>query len=175
MKSTALMLALSLNLIAGTALAADRPPREDSIKRLMAITESRKLVEGMMSQLDGVMKTTMKQATAGQPLNPAQEAVMMDMQGKLVAAMKEELAWEKLEPMYVEIYQKTFTQKEVDDMLTFYKSPSGQALIKKMPLVLQSSMQMTQSRIGALFPKIQQISQDAAERMKQAAEEHGGE
>nr|WP_276510032.1 DUF2059 domain-containing protein [Niveibacterium umoris] len=68
--------------------------------------------------------------------------------------------------MFLDIYQKTFTQKEVDGMLSFYKSPAGQAVIKKMPQVMQASMQIMQARMSKLVPQIQQITAEGAEKMK---------
>jgi len=49
--------------------------------------------------------------------------------------VKEELNWATFEPMMVEVYRNTFSQHEVDGMLTFYRSEAGQAVIAKLPTV----------------------------------------
>jgi uncharacterized protein len=43
-------------------VAADTPASDASIRELLEVTESRKLVEGMTGQLDNVMRDSMAQA-----------------------------------------------------------------------------------------------------------------
>ncbi len=148
------------------ATAADKPASEASIKRLMEISNSKKLVDSALLQMNSIMKTTMKQALADQALTPEQQKIMLETQDKLTDVVKEEMTWDTLEPMFLDIYQKTFTQKEVDGMLAFYKSPAGQAVIKKMPQVMQTTMQITQARMSKLIPKMQQIAEEGLEKMK---------
>ena len=40
------------------------------------------------------------------------------------------------------------------DLLAFYRSPAGVALLEKMPLVTQKSTAITQQRIGPLVEKL---------------------
>lgn len=159
-------LAVLLNVTVLPAFAADRPASEASVKRLIEVTDSKKLVDNVMLQMDSMMKASMKQALADQALTAEQEKVMLETQEKLAGLVKDELKWEALEPMFLDIYQKSFTQKEVDGMLSFYKSPAGQAVIKKMPQVMQTTMQIMQARMSKLLPKIQQITEEGAEKMK---------
>ena len=120
------------------------------------------------------MKSSIKQAVAGQSLTPEQEMVKLEMQGKMAAMLREELSWESLEPMYIEIYRKTLTQREVDGMLSFYTSPAGRAVILKMPLVMQSTMQAMQGRMSTFMPKIQQLCAEGAEKMKNVSPQQNG-
>jgi len=161
-----LALALCLGAAVLPATAADKPASEASIKRLMEVSNSKKLVDSALLQMNSIMKTSMKQALADQALSPEQEKVMLETQDKLTDVVKDELTWDTLEPMFLDIYQQTFTQKEVDGMLAFYKSPAGQAVIKKMPQVMQTTMQITQARMAKLIPKMQQIAEEGLAKMK---------
>jgi hypothetical protein len=51
-------------------------------------------------------------------------------------------------------------------MLRFYKSETGQAVIAKMPIVMQNSMQAMQGRLGALMPRLQQLQRKAIDDLK---------
>lgn len=166
MRIAQLALALCLSAAMLPATAADKPASEASVKRLIEASDSKKLVDNVMLQMDSMMKASMKQALADQALTAEQEKVMIETQDKLAGLVKDELKWEVLEPMFLDVYQKTFTQKEVDGMLAFYKSPAGQAVIKKMPQVMQTTMQIMQARMSKLVPKIQQITAEGAEKMK---------
>jgi len=46
--------------------------------------------------------------------------------------VKAELNWSAIEPVMIEVYRNTFSQHEVDGMLTFYRSEVGQAVIAKL-------------------------------------------
>jgi hypothetical protein len=83
--------------------------------------------------------------------------------------MREEMSWEKLEPMYYEIYQKALTQDEVDGMVAFYKTKAGQALVKKMPGLMQEVMTSVQAKLGGpMMSKVQAIAQELEEELKTA-------
>ena len=75
---------------------------------------------------------------------------------EMMAILRDELAWDKLEPMYIQIYQQSLTQEEVSGMVAFYKTPLGQAVIKKMPGVMQTTMSEMQKRMGPLLRRMQQ-------------------
>lgn len=174
MKKFSIALLFLFNLAAFPALAEDAPASEPSIKRLIEITNSKKMLDGVMSQIDAVMKSSTQQALAGQKMTAEQEAVLFEMQKELTTLLKNEMTWETLEPMFLEIYKKSFTQKEIDGMLSFYQSPAGQAVIKKMPFVMQTTMQMMQSRMAVLMPKLEKISAESVEKLKKIPEKPKG-
>jgi len=86
--------------------------------------------------------------------------------GRQTAAMREELNWEKLKPMHVQLYRDTFEQEEIDGLLAFYRSPVGQAFVNKMPLVMQKAMAMGQSQMQAVIPKMKTAIESAIAEAK---------
>ncbi len=143
--------------------AGDGKPTEASLHELLEVTHVRTMTDGMFAQMEGAMKTSMQQAAQGQTITPQMQASMDNSAAKSVQFLKGELSWEKLEPMYLQIYGDSFTQSEVDSMLAFYKTPGGQAVINKMPVVMQNSMAAMQQRMGPLMQKLQEnMQQDAA-------------
>ena len=148
------------------AIAAEAPASETSVRELLSITQSQKLLDGTMGQVDAMMQRSMKQALAGQTLTADQQRIMDNMRTKMIALFREDMKWEMLEPMFIDVYKQSFTQKEVDGMLDFYKSEPGQAVIAKMPLVMQNTMQAMQGRMAVMLPKLQQLQQDAIAELK---------
>lgn len=142
---------------------------EASIRELLALTEVEKMIDGLWAQMDSIMETSMKQALAGQSVTPAQRAVIDDMRAKTVALLKDELSWSIFEPMMLEIYRTTFTESEVQGMLEFYRSPTGKAVIAKMPVVMQASMQATQGRMASLQSKMREIQEETVRKLKEAS------
>lgn len=149
---------------------AETKPSDASLNELLTITDSQKLIESMWTQVEGMMNNSAKQALGNTTLNSEQQKVMQDSNAKVAAVFKEEFGFEKLKPMMISIYKESFSQEEVDGMLKFYKSKAGQAVIKKMPVVMQSTMTNVQSQMSTVIPKIQKIQQDAIEEIKTKAD-----
>lgn len=108
----------------------------------------------------------MQQAMAGYTPTAEQQAVIDDMGQKMAALIKQEMRWEVIEPKMVDLYRQSFTEEEVAGMLAFYKTPAGQAVIKKMPLVMQRSIAMMQEIMSPMMPKMQAIVRDAMRTLK---------
>lgn len=156
-------------LVCGSAVAAtpaSQPPSEASIQQLLQVTQAHKMLDAMQTRLDGMMRKTSEQALSGQPADAGEQKIIDAQMAKLSALMKSQLSWDSMEPMYVDIYRKTFTQKEVDDMIAFYKSPSGQSMVAKMPAVMGQAMQTVQGKMATLVPQLRQISEDTASQIK---------
>lgn len=159
---------LFLAALASPMIAMAVPASESSIKELMNVTEAHQLVDGMRGQLDGMMKNNIAQQLNGKTPTPKQQQAIDNMTKKLGDLMQGMLAWDKLEPMYVRTYQEAFSEDEVAGMLAFYKTPAGQAVIHKMPALMQKVMGETQQMMVQSMPQMQKIMQDFAADMKAA-------
>lgn len=144
----------------------DGPPSDESLHQLLQITNQQQLMAGATAQVDTMMQTSMKQALKGETISSQKQAILDEMRGKMVAVMKDELSWSKLEPATMDIYRKSFTQGEVNDMIAFYSTPGGHAVISKMPTVMQNTMQMLQAQMGPMMEKIQVIEKDTLAKLK---------
>lgn len=149
-----------------SAAPSPNPPSEASIRQILEVMQARKLVDSMIGQMDNLMLQMMAQATQGQPVPPSVQKQIDQQRAEVMAMMKDLLAWEKLVPLYVRVYQKTFTQQELDGMLAFYKTPVGAAMIAKMPAVMQNTMEEMQSLMGPVMEKIQRTQKEIAAQMK---------
>jgi hypothetical protein len=151
-----------------SVLAAEQLASEASVRELLAVSQSRKTMDDTMAQMDSAMRNGMKQGMGNATPTAEQQQIMDSMVPKLVALFAEEMSWDKMEPKMVKVYQQTFSQSEVDGLLTFYRSKAGKALIAKMPLVMQNVMQMTQANLANLLPKLQQLQSETAAELKAA-------
>ena len=146
--------------------ASEPPPSLESIREFFALTDVRKMVDGMFSQIEGMMMPAMQQAV-GRALTPEEQKFANSFISKTMAQMRDEMSWDRMEALYIRVYQKSLTQSEVDGMIAFYKSPAGIALIKKMPAIMQESMIAMQERMGPMMQNIQKSLQEAALEMRQ--------
>lgn len=67
----------------------------------------------------------------------------------------------EMQPRFVEItdqiallYAQNFTEQELKDILAFYKTPTGQKLLKTQPHVIDSSMQFAQTWANKLSDEV---------------------
>lgn len=150
------------------------PPTEASIKQLLEVAQAHKLIDSVMAQMENLMQQAIAQATKGQQIPAKVQKDIDQRRAELLTMMKELLDWKKLEPMYVRIYQKTFTQQEVDGMIAFYKTPAGRAVINKMPYAMQNTVDEMQGLMGPVMQKMQQLQQDVVAEMKAETKNKGG-
>jgi hypothetical protein len=119
-----------------------------------------------MSQIDAAIQSGVQQSLQGRELTPEQEKILDEMRTNLLVIFGEEFTWTKLEPTFIDVYRRSLSQSEVDGMIAFYKTTAGRAVIAKMPLIMQNSMQMVQSQLGGMMPRIQQVQREAVEKLE---------
>ena len=156
-----------LSCIALQSAQADEAPVSDaSLRELLIVTQTHKILDAVMGQVDATIQKATTQALEGKELTPEQQAIFDDGRRQMVSVLSEGLSWDTMEPLYMDIYRRSFTQSELDGLLVFYKSPAGQAMIAKLPIVAQNIMQLTTERMQVIVPKLQQIQQDMVRRLQ---------
>lgn len=115
---------------------------------------------------------TMERMMHGQDVTPKMQREIEQSREESKSIVKEMLNWSKLEPMYIRIYQKSFTQEDVDNLITMYQTPGGKALLAKMPAVMQNSMVEMQSMIQPMLERVQKKQEELVGKIQ--AEQKGG-
>jgi len=148
------------------AFGQDSPPSEASIRQLLELSHADKLIDTLMNQMGRAVNSGIQAATRGKQLLPEDQKSIDDFQAKWQALFRQELSMDKLTPIYIKVYQKTFTQKEIDDVIAFYKTPSGQAMINKLPLVMQNTMAELKGQLDPLVQKVGALEQQMVAEIK---------
>lgn len=151
---------------ASTTFAA--PAQESSIRELLTATNSKNLLDNVKSQVDAVVTKSVENALNGRTPNSKQQQAINNMKSKMVTLMQNQLSWEKMEPMYIRLYSESFTEEELGGMLAFYKSPAGQAVVYKMPTLMQKIMVEMQKMMIEMSPEIKKIQAEFINEMKEA-------
>ena len=160
----------ALTLPVSAALAQDAKPTEASVRYLFQVMHTSQLLDAATSQMDANMRETFAQASKGQTLNAQQQQIQDEARAKIVAVMKGELDWSRMEPKMVEVYRNSFTPEEIAGMLKFYDSPVGRSVIVKQPQATAQLMQLVHEDMRTVIPQIVQIQQDAGARIRAAGE-----
>ncbi|NYZ61854.1 DUF2059 domain-containing protein [Luteimonas deserti] len=144
---------LALAFAAPAALAA--PPSPARIDRLLEVMRAEQTVAAMMPQVLASQQQMVAQLT--RDADPQQREAAMRAVTSSMRAVESALSWDALQPMYRDIYARTFTAEDTDAMIDFYSSPAGQNLLDKMPLLMQNTMTAVQ---GLVVPMLQQLERD---------------
>jgi uncharacterized protein len=161
------LLALLLGCI--VARGADSVPSEESIRQLLTVTNVHKLLDNMIPQVDAMLQKGVTQALQGQTISPDAQKKIDQNHADVMAVLHEELVWSKMEPLYIRIYQKSLTQEEVNGMIALYQTPAGQAMINKMPIVVQNTMAEVQTLISPTMQRLQQSQAQLVAEIKTKA------
>jgi hypothetical protein len=153
-------------LLSAPVLANDAPASDESIRELLAITDAHKLIDTVRGQVDAMVNASAKQATQGNPVSPEKQAILDRMRTKMEAVIDDMLNWDTLQAMYLRTYRASFTQSELDGILKFYKTPAGQAMIKKMPVVMQNVMGEMQGLLHPMQQRMQEIQRETLQELE---------
>lgn len=159
-------LALIILLLPWT-VRADQPVDRQTVERLLEVTDAAAMVDQMHAQMDTLFEGMATQMEIREAERPVFESYMR----KLTAAMKEEMSWEKMREPVIQIYMRNYTQKEAEDMLAFFATDSGQSMLRKMPVVMQESMETSQSMYQAFMPRLTALSKEFAEELRRVRKE----
>ena len=136
LRRAAAVFAVSAAMILATpAICADAAPNPHSLelaKKLFADMHMDTMMTSALSQMTPALVAQMRQSNPN--LSEAEARIITDVVTASTSDMIHKVM-DRAAPLYAE----TFTEKELQDLTDFYNTPSGQAMLAKMP-VLMSKM-----------------------------------
>ncbi len=167
LKTTLLLSLLCCTLPMAHADDASKQTKIQELFRLEKLDQISK--QSMQRAMDMMNNPAMVQRMSGVQLPPGQQQAMQQLSGKLFPILSSALSWENVEPDYIKLYANAFTEKQIDDMIAFYKSPTGQAFAEKEPMLVQQQSAIAQQRLIGIMPEIQKTIKDFADQQKEKA------
>jgi len=138
---------------------AQAPADDARIDRLLEVTRARQMLDAMLPQIEASQHQMLAQMTAGRELDAAQQQRVDRLLANSSSSVRKALSWDTLAPVYRDIYRQTFTGDDIDAIIAFYESPTGQRMLEKMPELMQNTMSAMQRLI---VPMLQQMERDVA-------------
>lgn len=111
-------------------------------------------LQTMAKPLGNVMRTSLGNVSQGKSLNPAQLKVQEIYSAKIMDSLLKEFTYEKIEPELIKLYAQSFTQKELEDAVVFYNTPSGKALATKQAPLSEKLSKIGESHAMQQMPKL---------------------
>lgn len=159
------ILILSLN-----AVAAQENQKREQVVELMNLMNMPSIMDSMYAQMEVMMQNTSKDLG----VKPSEQPILDRYYAKTTRIMREEMSWEKMEPHIVDLYVRNFNEKEISDMLAFYKTDTGRSVLKKLPLLMQESMQFAEQMVKAFLPRLQEAAKELESELREARQSEEG-
>ncbi|MFQ6370892.1 DUF2059 domain-containing protein [Shewanella sp. YIC-542] len=155
-------------MLAPLAQAGDEGARRAQVEQLLLGMNMDATLNSVYGQMEQMLLNMQQQLKISEEEKPLFE----EFAHKYTKVMREELSWDKMKQPLIEIYVKHYTDKEIADMAAFYASDSGRSMVAKMPQVMQESMQVSQSLMGSLLPRMTELQKEFDAKLKAARAAH---
>jgi hypothetical protein len=133
---TVVLCAAPLLLMAGDA-------EEKAANELLDVTKFEKLMDDSINASVDMIKKM-------DPRMESHESTLREFYKKHMSAAT-------LRKDVVNMYVEIFTAKEINDMIAFYKTETGQKMLFKSPEIIQRSMQLAQTRVMENMGELQKM------------------
>lgn len=156
-----ILLGVCAGLLAAAASArADATSKMKKIDEVFELTRADQMLKMMQEQA----KAGIRSQLAAVGMKNAQ-AIATELDRVLVPLMNQEMSWDKLKPRLEAVYDETFSEQEISGILDFYHSPTGKAMLDKMPALTAKSAAIAQDMMRAVMPKFMEAMPGIMERI----------
>jgi hypothetical protein len=159
MKRFVLLLVACLLLGSATfaqQIPADAPASKADVEKYLDVMHTRDLMKNVAESMSKQMRQIVGEQLKKEPgMTPEKQERINKIMDKLIGDMPID---EMLDAM-IPVYQKHFTKRNIDDLLAFYSTPTGQKVIKELPAITTEAMQ-------AVTPISQKMMADTMQRVE---------
>ncbi len=160
-------------------LAADQRPSESSVRELLNVSGARASSGALFEEMERVTEIALRGLEHEFAHHEGGDEVLAALARELNGIMREELAWERLRPLYIDVYRDVFDQDEVDALVGFFKSPAGRAYVAKQPQITARTSTLLEPRTGPIMDRVNRAITEAMDalggRPHQGHHHHHGE
>ena len=168
MKRPALVL-LACLLFASISFAqqndANAPASKADVERFLDAMHTRDMTKSMMNAMTVQMHKMVHEQVLKQPNLPADSEERLN---KLTDSVYKEMPVDKLIDVMIPVYQKHFTKGDMDALVAFYSSPTGEKMVKEMPAIMSESMQAASGILQEMMAKMTQRVNDEIAQMQKS-------
>jgi len=154
-------LLLAFGVCASAQQAGDSPASKEDVERYFQVSHSRemlgKVVDAMSKPLHQMVHD---QCEKDKDKLPPDCEVQLN---KIMDGMWKQMPWDEMLEAMVPAYQKHFTKGDIDALVGFYGSPTGQKVLREMPAMMAEAME-------SMMPIMRKQIDEMTQRIQQQAE-----
>ena len=160
MKLSTLTLILCFALSTAFAQSADpnAPATKEDIENYLNVMHAHEMMAQMTESMSKPMHEMVhQQYTKDKDKLPAD---FEDRMNKMMDAMFRDMPWDQMLEAEVPVYERHFTKGDVNALVAFYSSPTGQKMMRELPAIMSETME-------SIMPLIQKQVETIRERVEQ--------
>ena len=138
---------------------ADDASHRAKAQELISVMHTQDMVKRLTDTLKKQVTDLAQKEIARNP-TPENSAKAADFEKKVFDLVDAQVGWNAMEPEFVDLYAKAFTDDQLDAITAFYKSPAGVVFLQKTADINAQIPQLTQTRISSLQPQLTPLLAD---------------
>ena len=146
------------------------PAKVPLIEDLFKLTKPDTMVQQAKTALGGAAQQAFNSEVKKFDDPTKYQADYQKVQGQLMTIIDSRLDWQKMKPQLMKLYSDSFTKEELTGITAFYRSPAGQAEMRKMPEVAYKTNMIGQQQLAGAQPEMQKVMTDALSSIKQKSQ-----
>jgi hypothetical protein len=164
-RAVGILICIAIFVAAGLPAIAQDQSRRALAEQLMNVVHVKENTQKTFALFKNMINAQIQKmkAAAGTGAKASEASKRTD---KIMDLLEQEFQWDKVKDEYITLYAKTFSAEELKSIIAFYKTPAGQAFVKKQPELMKRSMELTEKRIKDVLPKIQAMAKEAAKSVR---------
>jgi uncharacterized protein len=135
--------------------------KQESIKELFHVMQQDSIMDKMFNSMIPAM---MNQMQSQMPSDSTAKVRSNEMMNTIIQTVKE-ISKKLIDEDMVVLYDKYFTQNDINDFIAFYKTQSGQKLLKVTPDLQKDLMMVMMQKY---IPEMQKTVKDRTEEIKKS-------
>jgi hypothetical protein len=129
---------------------ADQISQRKAVEELFILMKTPKMMDSIKIQTQKMLFQQLSQ----QNIPEAKKPIFNKYLSRMVELITETMNWDKIKSDMTDLYVNNFSEDEINDLLTFYRSPTGKKFIDKMPVIMKRSMEIGQKQSQVMIPKL---------------------
>ena len=144
---------------------ANAPASKADVEKFLDAMHTRAMMKSMMDAVTVQMHKMVHEQVLKQPNLPPDSEERLN---KLTDSIYKEMPVDELVDVMIPVYQKHFTKGDMDALVAFYSSPTGEKMVKEMPAIMSESMQAASGILQGIMAKMTQRVDDEIAQMQKA-------
>lgn len=131
--------------------------KEAKVREMFALIHMNATYAQLTDQMFATEKESIERLFPVGSMNPAQRRDYEAFLGQVKAFVGQSFSWESLEPEFIDIYAHELSDADLDGILAFYRSPAGEDLVAKTPVMLQQASAVAQQHLAKMAPEMKNM------------------
>ena len=132
---------------------ADQISHRKAVEDLFLLTKTSKMMDSVKIQTKKILFQQLRE----QDIPEAKKPIFNKYMSKMIELITNTVNWDKIKPQMTDLYVSNFSENEINNMLAFYRSPTGKKFVEKMPVIMQKSMEIGQKQSRTMIPKLNRL------------------